>query len=511
MRDLESSFTTKENMKKYILFAFLPFLASCSISFVGPNEKNNIPTFSVSPSSEISEIVIQGTIEKISAESIFTSDSYILKTPEGMKYILKSPLSEDFSQYLTSIVQVKGQIVLKTYENGEIPSITVIRIEKISEENDAPSFIEVSKGVFVKLLPNWTLTKGKTDSLWKIQDKTNKKEIIELTFHTSGKADQLIEEDFSNAQAIIVGNISSLRIAEGSTHRILFKEEPFLEISFVGSDSNLSSFYDFLLSIEVKAIDEEVKKRNSSPSPSISITPKPSSFDQKISPSPYPTEIKEEKTQSNEHTKVIFSLSEEISSLSPEEATNGGKWDITRTAFMGDNIVSVEYSDGTEKRKAIFKYTIEDTPSFDLLSYYKPGETTSWTLVEGSSLPFTTKEGEDQIIYLPDGEEITIPLGYELYISKNFNFQIAYPKKLYYSAIGKREGSDALATIFFAEEPADNENAIMFLEIYSTKEESDLEDGIIVSRDEETYFLLTAIDPNYEETIAVMAKTIQNL
>jgi hypothetical protein len=517
-------------MKKYILFIFIPFLASCSISFVGPNQKDSSSPSSVStPLSGVSEISVQGTIEKIPAQSIFSSDTYTLKTPEGITYLLKSPVSEDFSGYLASSVSVNGKVALGTSEKGVLPILTVVRINKISGEDESFVFTEVSNGVSVRLLPSWSLEKGITQSDWTIQNSLTEKKLVNLTFHTAEEAALLIEKEFLDGQGVTVAEVPSLRIAKGNTHRILLRNKPFLEISFIGSESDLANFYDFLLNITIGNNNSTLSPTPStnekntpsfSPSPFLlpsnspsapppNSTPVPTPIPASVSPSQEAPETSEE--ENVEHEKVISALAEQIPSLSPENIQQQGeKLKINRTTFLGKNTLSVEYSSETEKRRATFQYKIEqENISFTLVSYYKPGETTSWTLVEGSTP--TVIQGEEKIIYLESGKQITIPSGYELYTSKNFGFQLAYPKRLYYSGVGKREESDSLATIFFAEGPATSENAVMSVEIHSDSKENVSGNALVVPRDETSYFLLTAIDPVYQEVIDIMAKTIQTL
>ena len=158
-------------------------------------------------------------------------------------------------------------------------------------------------------------------------------------------------------------------------------------------------------------------------------------------------------------------IGQTINTIAPEAAASG-TWTAYSLEFAKPNYVYVIYGSGAEKRRVLLTYQQTGSElSTSVVSYFKPGETTSWTRVTGEN---PVESAEKTIITLSDTgaeEAAVVKEGYNYFQSSTYDFQAQYPSNWYYS--GNGGSGDVLHHYGFSNKPVENGNELVSIDIVS--------------------------------------------
>lgn len=413
------------------------------------------------------------------SENTLFSGEYTLIAENGEILSSLSSNTIELEDFLTKKVIINGEIKESSSEKTSPTSINVLQIEKID--------LFLTKNTKLKALG----VEIPLDETFSIEEKNNRAVILKEENNTKEKF-MLINsvDDFrtqnsfkENGEKIELGSNSVLRIIRGESHEIFYEGKNIM-ITFQGESKDLHSFYTIIEKVsfftpEAEKNTNEVEVVEVSQNP---IAPKASS--DLIS-----------YIQKNIET-IVDSKSEVI---------------LDSITMYEENILDIVYSEHDEKKRNIVSYTKNNKDwIFATEAQYIPGETQSWDLIEGET-PILSGSAEVFLSTLEEKTPIILPEKFGLYVSTHYNFQIGYPRQMYYKGKGKSE--ENLAEIVWAYSPPTDTNIAIQMEILDggieKKRESLQNTEILVPRDERTHFKIFATDTQNWETLQKMAQTLR--
>lgn len=210
-------------------------------------------------------------------------------------------------------------------------------------------------------------------------------------------------------------------------------------------------------------------------------------------------QLEAQKAEAQANAKQIFTdyIKKNISSLAKEPASVGGTWFVQSIQFAYPegkpdefNAIYVVYEDGHDLRRILLSVSDRTDPSkMQVTAYFKPGDSTDWTLAEGAD---TAKDNEKSV------GEVVVKKGMTLLDAKSFKVKIQYPSSWYWAYT--KEG------YAFSNKPVTSDNVLVKLE----KNPSSAAEGLVSVCKEiapDKYCLIGASD--YEETMKQMAEMVQ--
>lgn len=208
-------------------------------------------------------------------------------------------------------------------------------------------------------------------------------------------------------------------------------------------------------------------------------------------------EAKKAQEKANEKQVFIDYIKKNIVSLAKEPASLGGTWFVQTIQFAYPegkpdefNAIYVVYEDGHDLRKILLTVPDRsDSTKMQVTAYFKPGDTTDWTLAEGTD---TAKDSEKSL----DG--MIVQKGMQVLDAKKLKIKIQYPSSWYWAY-----SNDSYN---FSNKPVSSDNVLVRL-IQSS--EAVAEENISVCKEIESakYCLVGAKD--YEDTMNKMIETAQ--
>lgn len=210
-------------------------------------------------------------------------------------------------------------------------------------------------------------------------------------------------------------------------------------------------------------------------------------------------QLESQKAEAQANAKQIFTdyIKKNISSLAKEPASVGGTWFVQSIQFAHPegkpdefNAIYVVYEDGHDLRKILLSVSDRVDPTkMQVTAYFKPGDSTDWTLAEGAD---TAKDNEKSV------GEVVVKKGMTLLDAKSFKVKIQYPSSWYWAYT--KEG------YAFSNKPVTSDNVLVKLE---KNPSSAPEDQFSVCKEiaPDKYCLVGAKD--YEETMKQMVETVQ--
>lgn len=449
----------------------LPMFSGCSF-------------FSPSPIEKKAPLIIEqsGTIEEKKGNFLETQ-SYVLQNDN------KETIAEVFSDVisLNDFVEMKVVISAELQENDKsnksnYPILRIIQIANISPHK---------KHKFPFLGISFSL-----DSKHEIEERNNRVLVLKANESFIVFKKYIPSEQFLKlAQDISLGENSALRNIKGERIEIFFPKKNILA-EFWGEKEDIYHFYEFLENIEFietkeeKVEEENTEKANEAATENILESEESSPEIERASQKPF-----------------FEYIQKNISSILPEDKPIK----ILKIALYQESLADIEYTSLTNvKKRAILEYekTTEGW-NFSHIAKYKKGEVMSWDLIEGDQ-PILSGESEIFFADINKQNPITLPEKFTLYLSTHFDFQIGYPRNLYFKAQGKSDKN--LAQVAWGKTPNISENEIFLLEILDGKEEKKREllseNAILLPRNERTHFKLSIFHEKDWNDAVKMAKTL---
>jgi hypothetical protein len=228
-------------------------------------------------------------------------------------------------------------------------------------------------------------------------------------------------------------------------------------------------------------------------------------------------------TSSSSYGVIAQYINETIDSIAPEPS-DSGSWSAINFEFVDPNYVYVEYTDGSADRRVLLTYDQNNGLSTEVVGYFEPGQTTSWERVNGEN---PVESEEKTVLSLTDSgaeETATVKEGYRYFESSPYEFNAQYPSSWYFS--GTSGGSDSVHHYGFSNEPVENGNELVSIDIVSGSLPSGtavsvgshsgvkVYDGgdvaIYIERDDGLLYKIYG-GTEYEQNIIDMAASIQEL
>lgn len=145
-------------------------------------------------------------------------------------------------------------------------------------------------------------------------------------------------------------------------------------------------------------------------------------------------------TVANQKQLFIDYIKQNIAKLAPETASVGGTWFVQSVQFAFPenepdnwNAIYVVYEDGHDLRKILLEVKNKEKPEdMAQVAYFKPGDSTDWTLTEGSD---SAKASEKSVVNISgnSAQEVVIKKGMNLLDAKSFKIKIQYPSSWYWA------------------------------------------------------------------------------
>ena len=462
-------------MKKIFTIAFsLLIFSGCS--FFNDTKKEVAPTY----------IELEGTLIDEN-NSNFGLSEYFLLNAEQEKVAALNSQKENLDRFVDKKVVLKGE---KKETPEKILTLDVVQISALPEEDITVSSDELG---FSLLLPSEFSGTEKNHRFHVLKKKTEDQFFtVFLQNNEEWKAKFL-----ATGEKIILKDFDVRRIYSGKRIQLYFPKEE-LQIDYWGEKNGEYDFYQILESLqffEKKAplsTDKEKTKK-------IEIAQN----------SPSTAEITRE--DSKKSLDIVEKIEAEIQKISENSDQK-----IKKIALYKDyadvEISEKNNADEITKTRIVYKISGNDSPDIQLkeVARFKEGEIQSWDL-ESGEIPALKGASEIFLRDIDDVQPISLPENFALYISTHFDFQVGYPRNMYYGASGKSETS--LASVNWSSSPLTPENSEIRLEIkkgFVTEEKIIRDENtIIFPRDEKTHFKFSALHDNFD-IVEKMKKNFRN-
>ncbi len=465
--------------KMILGFSALLFFSGCSWS--------DIPFIEDEKNLEISAHIYVEMEGEILAEksSQFSFLEYFLLNAENEKVAKLISQTENLEEFSGKNVFVKGE---KTKNDSSLLTLNVVQIAISSEKNTEANIPEL--GISLPLSSQYEYEFEKGDGrLHIIQKKTGEKF---CTFFL--QQDEKWQEKFlEKGEKIVVQDFDVRRIYAGKRIQLFFPTYN-IQVNYWGEENGEYDFYTLLDRLYLSQKTEKSSSKNSLKNGE----KKSSQEKEEENGDEEGNSENSEKTQNPEISQIIAQAEKIIETRFPEK-----KYGVHKIALYKE-FVDVEIFDIDEKKRLVFEMQKSENSSEITLSEvaeYKEGEVQSWELVSGET-PALAGKSEIFLIDINDTKPIVLPENFALYLSTHFDFQVGYPRGMYYKATGGNAEKSFLAKVEWAKSPVTPENAEIRLEILSGEisEEKKLpEDGmILIPRNDKTHFKFSALHDNFD-------------
>jgi len=454
-------------MKKITLsFAVLLLLSSCSLFGNTPSTANNTNTSPITVSKE-------GIIRSKDI-SLQTPGTHQLEMSDGKFLAIESKVVS-LADYIDQQVTLEG--VLRKINNVDVLDVASVTLIPNTNQNGNTNRTQSTMLQYTGPLPFsfsysslFEITSpSPTELNLLLQDKTvdvtNKDDPIIIINAVLDKPVNLkawVKETLGkDSVTIMVGNRTGERVVNTTDNNITIYVlvDKLYEIRFAapgGKDEMMlrNKFYDmiasFLWTTEANtnantAVPFNTNK-NSVVNTNKNAVVKPNNTNSSIS-TPVGNDLQKQ---------VIAYLTENLNMLKPADDAITGTVTPAKFEFASPNYVYVEYTDGTNKRKILFKYT-EDNGLIKAaqIAYFVPGTTKDWDLQSGTNEAATSSRD----IYDTTGTKTaSVNEGMRLYENKALKYGIQYPANWYYGGSAPTEAG-AIHQVNFGDKPLDNNPA----------------------------------------------------
>jgi hypothetical protein len=476
---LHSLFSGKKVKSIFVFFVLSFFLFSfsaCSIPFLGDSSQEDSVIY----------VELEGTV-KNDAKDVFSFSDYFLYDDSQKKIAHLDSRTEDLSKFEDKKVVLKGQ--KKDVPAHESSSLMWLEVVQIAELEYISEKIESQKlGISFFLPENFT---GEEKNMRLQVEKDNDSFFTVFLQENTEWKEKFIEE----GEKIVIKKFSVYRLVMGNKVKLFFPENN-IQIDFWGGDDKQYELYEILETLE---FFEKTPEKNEED--------EESEKEEKDDEDKDEEGEKEEDAEAQEDatsTLVVEAVEKKLSKIAEEKPK-------VKKISVYKNFVDAEFLTAEEKKRIIFEYSVDDAKTVELqqVAMYKEGEVKSWDLESGEN-PRLAGESEIFLMDIDDVKPIVLPENFALYVSTHFDFQIGYPKRMYYRSNGKTENS--LASVEWASSPVNAENAEIRLEILEgeiSKEEV-LENGdVLFPRNEKTHFKLSSLE-NDAELVQEMKNSFQS-
>lgn len=500
--------TLKKGILLVALIAFPLFASSCS--WFGGGEDIVMD--------EAVQVKRVGVLKSLGGMSI-GEGTHLLEMSDGKTLRLRSlNIDLDQEKYLSKKVEVRGPI---TTANDGKELMDVVNID-ISEDEAEDTGIEKGTeteyknsdlGFKVTYLDNWEIEEDEgsvsftapvvkkeiaeeeTEST--VTSETDEEEQDMIIFTKLGNPQKKTLESFLNLPTdpnelitlgyvetnIGVDELEGLKKQSSDLQTIdlyLTRNDAVYHLSFIGTDNqnmitNRNTFFSMISSFQFISMTDD-SEQTTTEEKEAAESDTPVIEGEKDTANNMPAETKTEKietTKPETETKVASSsygliaqyISETIDSIAPE-SSDSGSWEADSFEFVEPNYVYAVYSDGSEKRRVLLTYEQSGTQfETDVVGYFKPGETTSWTKVSGEN---PVASSEKTVITIGDEgaqEEAVVKEGYRYFESLPYDFKAQYPTNWYFS--GYSGSGDVQHHYGFSNEPVEGGNELVSVDIVS--------------------------------------------
>jgi len=455
-------------MKKITLFfAGLLLLSSCSLFGNTPSTVNNT---NISPITVSKEGIIRS--KDISLQ---TPGTHQLEMSDGKFLAIESKVVS-LADYIDQQVILEG--VLRKINNVDVLDVASVTLIPSTNQNGNTNRTQSTMLQYTGPLPFsffysslFEITSpSPTELNLLLQDKTvdvtNKDDPIITINAVLDKPVNLkawVKETLGkDSVTIIVGNRTGERVVNTTDNNITIYVlvDQLYEIRFAapgGKDETMlkNKFYDmiasFLWTTEANtnantALPPVNTNKNSVVNTNKNAVVKPNNTNSMIS-TPIGNDLQKQ---------VISYLKENLNLLKPADDAITGIVTPTKFEFASPNYVYVEYTDGMNKRKILFKY-MDDNGLIKAtqIAYFVPGTTKDWDLQSGTNEAATSSRD----IYDTTGTKtVSVNEGMRLYENKVLKYGIQYPANWYYGGSAPAEAG-AIHQVNFADQPLDSNPA----------------------------------------------------
>lgn len=434
----------------------------------------------------ITYIELEGVLVDENADRYALSE-YALINAEQEKIANLESNVENLQKFLGKKVILKGE---KTFpENTQNPeisgvvSLNVIQIKALpaSDKKFESALLGVSVTLFSEFLAE------EKDARFHVIKKSTEEEFFTIFWQ---KNEDWKNKFLSKGEKIIIKDFDVWRLYSGKRIQLYFPKTE-IQIDYWGEKNGEYDFYKIIETLEffekTKKTSEDCSVENSH---GCSLPDKNKTSSSEISRK-NTDESSEEKIQKNtQKTEILKKIEEKISTESSDSENS-----VTKISLY-KNFADVEISGKSKNTRIV--YEILENSDLQEVARFTEGEIQSWDL-ESGEIPHLAGASEIFLSDISDEKPIVLPENFALYISTHFDFQVGYPRKMYYRATGKQE--DSLASVNWSTSPLTPENSEIRLEIVAGEisEEKVLEDEntIIFPRDEKTHFKLSALHDNF--------------
>ncbi len=452
-----------------------------------------------------------GTLKSLGGMSVGEA-THLLEAKSGHTIRLRS-LNIDLNQekYLNNIVEVRG--LIGTASDGK-EVMDVISIDLAEDELNDPGIKGEEKeyknadlGFLLTYLDSWGIEESDTEILFTAPvpvpeevDSSDEVDEVEpvvpdrIIISKEANPNNLTVEAFlglpSDANDLITSGYTKSLVGvdqlEGlkkeSPDRMeidiwLDRNDTIYQLTFIGSDNedtvnNRNTFFSMSSSFKLIGFspDEDEDEDEEIELPELD-EPDVTPYEPEETEEEEVVVIEEEITivepiepvvSSSSYGVIANYIGETINSIAPE-SSDGGSWSANNFEFVEPNYVYVEYSDGSVERRVLLTYDQEDGLSTNVQAYFEPGETTSWTRVEGEN---PVEHAEKIVINITDEgaeEAATIKEGYRYFESLPYDFNAQYPSNWYFN--GASGSGDVAHHYGFSDEPVEDGNELVSLDI----------------------------------------------
>lgn len=476
-------------------------------------------------------------------------DQFVLLTDSGEKIFINS-ISVNLKKYKKRRVEIDGRF------SGDKNVFNVENIASIGNEMQVKqSYMNSSMGIKFNYPSIWVLQEQKNVfGLRKIlitpyelnENESNSIDNIAIELSENNKklssrewlnlndkyepTDAFDKNNIYQQSFIGVGQLSAVKKTSGTSDKVEFfiNRDAFIyrfayfTINDADKDIYRNAFYDLVGSFEFIPFgtspsgEISSKKETNSTEPTKSLSElaaekkleieKAKEVQKKAEEESLKVQLESQKAEAQANAKQIFAdyIKKNISSFAKEPASLGGTWFVQSIEFAyleghpdEFNAIYVVYEDGHDLRKILLSVLDRTKPeTMEVGAYFKPGDTTDWTLSEGTD---TAKGNEKFIVKIANGEiETVVKKGMQILDAKNFKIHLQYPSSWYWAYIND--------SYMFSNKSVTADNVLLKL----TKDSAPVAQDFIKECKELEIgkFCLTG-GKDYEETINQMMETLQ--
>jgi len=473
-----------KSLKKIVLILSSVFLLSGCSFFEDNKEEKQVSS---------SYIELEGTLIDENSGN-FSFSKFSLLNTSGEKIADLESNTENLSDFLNTSVFVKG----KKIDDTESLHLNVVQIATLPSHEKKVE----SKALGVSLvLPSFFTAEEKNKRFHIIKKKTEEQFFTVFWQKNLDWQEKFLKE----GEKIIIKDFDVRRIYAGKRIQLYFPKYE-IQIDYWGEKNGEYDFYKILDTLKFFNKTESFLEKNKGEMKEDKKTENKNPENSSAEVSRDTNDI--EKNKNTESQKIITLIENTL-----KETKNSVK-KISIYQNYADVEISEKLDSGEiKKQRIVYKIsgnTEGKNPTLTQVAEFKEGEVQSWDLISGE-IPDLAGESEIFLRDIEDVKPIVLPENFALYVSTHFDFQVGYPRSMYYKATGKTEKS--LASVNWSSSPITSENSEIRLEILEGEisEEKILEDEntIIFPRDSKTHFKFSALHDNFG-IVQKMKKNFRN-